>query len=215
MKKILGIALGILIIVSQTIINCSKSKKKSNYEPGISVNLPYNFKTDKAERLSIKAFDLNKTGNYDEAIRLYRQAIIIEPDNPKLFFDLSDCYFRKDNLEQAIQTIDTAIGLDTSYAFFYNNRGFYFYRMYDDQNALNNFSKAIKLDSVNWVFYANLALVHNSMNNLKEACRAFQISKRLGLNLADLNDQAELWEIEKICELETELLKKNIDADSK
>lgn len=188
---------------------CSRSKKNNSIS-WIPTNLPHQFKTAKGEQLSIEAFALKKAGKYDKAISLYRQAIIIESDNPRPFFDLAECLFQQDKLKEAIQAIDTAIILDTSYAGFYNNRGFYYYQLYDNQSAINNFKKAIDLDSTNYVFFANMALAYNGLNNSKEACKALDISKRLGLDLSDLNNERELIEIETFCKLEMpEVLKKN------
>jgi len=150
--------------------------------------------------LSVKAFDLRKSEKYDKAIDLYRQAIKIEPDNPRLFFDLSDCYSRINQLEQAIVTLDTAILLDNSYAGFYNNRGLNYYKLDNDQNAISAFRWAIQLDSNNWLFYANMALAYYSGKDQEDACNALRTAKRLGLDLTNNVDQDELTELIKLCE---------------
>jgi tetratricopeptide (TPR) repeat protein len=131
---------------------------------------------------------------------LYRQAIKIESDNPRLFFDISDCYSRINKLDQAIVTLDTAILLDNSYAGFYNNRGLNYYKLDNDQNAINDFKRAIQLDSINWVFYANIALAYYSAKNQEEACNALRTSIRLGLDLSNNHDQDELTELIEVCE---------------
>ena len=159
----------------------------------------FTFNTDKAEKLSMKAFDLKKTKDYDKAIQLYREAIQIEPDNPKLFFDLSDCYSKLNRLEQAISLLDTAIILDSSYAPFYKNRGLYYGNLNNSQKARIDFKKAIELDSSNFVIYANIALSYYYDKDSISACEAFRTSKSLGLTISSLNSNIGLRELNIIC----------------
>lgn len=196
-KILTYILVGVAIIL--LILNI-RIKPNKEHEDAVTIRTPYNFRSTKAEELSIKAFNLRNSRNYHKAILLYRQAIKIEPDNPKLFFDMSDCFFRLNNLRQAIQILDTAILLDSTFAPFYSNRGLYFYRIHEDQKALNDFLKATKLDSTSWVIYGNMALAYYSMNNLNEACAAFRLSKRFGLDFTELDNEDGLMKIRSICE---------------
>ena len=132
MKKYLAISILILtVLVFNIITNTSKENLKSGFpdDSYVTVSEPFTFQTEKAELLSVKAFDLKKRRNYYEAILLYREALEIEPDNPKLFFDLADCYSNINSLEYAVLLLDTAIILENSYAPFYNNRGLYYYNL--------------------------------------------------------------------------------------
>ena len=178
-----------------------KCKPKHKYKPptSVTIKLPYTFKTEKAEQLSIMAFNLRKAKNYEEAINMYRQAIKVEPENPKLFFDLSECYTSTDRPEQAILLLDTAIILDKSCAAFYNNRGLIYWRLYKDQNAINDYKKAIQLDSTNWVFYSNIAMAYYSDKKIPEACKAFQMAKYLGLDMTNLKENGNLEILKSIC----------------
>ncbi|MBK8141822.1 MAG: tetratricopeptide repeat protein [Chitinophagaceae bacterium] len=153
---------GIIFVI---ITNSPRKHSKTGF-PGQPIPTPFNFKTDKAEMLSIKAFKLNKQKEYDRAILLYREAIEIEPDNPKLFFDLSDCYFEINNLEQAILILDTAILLDSNYAPFYNNRGLYYCNLNKNKKGMIDLKKALQLDSSSYTIYLNLALAYYFDNNL-------------------------------------------------
>ncbi len=214
MNRDIKIALVILItLVTISAAIWIRSQSKQNPEPGIAVESPYTFKSRKAEQLSIKAFDLKSDQKYNKAIQLYQQAITIEADNPKLYFDLADCFFRINKLEEAIQQLDVAIILDSSYAPSFGNRGLYYYRLYDDKNALRNYLKSKQLDSTNFAIYANLALVYYDMNRFKEACETLDKSKHFGLTPDKLHDEYKLKKIESYCELE-KLLPEKIDTNS-
>ena len=197
--KIWWILFAVLFIALIILIPKSKSKQKYKSGSPISTTLPYNFRTEKAERLSIMAFDLRKEKKYNEAINLYRQAINKEPDNPRLFFDLSECYTSTNNPEKAISLLDTAIILDSSCAAFYNNRGLIYWHLYKDENAINDYKKAIQLDSSKWYFYSNLSLAYYANKKVLDACKMFKIAKRLGLDITLKETDQNLKKIEKIC----------------
>lgn len=177
------------------------NRPKSNFTTftDVAISLPYSFKTKEAEQLSIKAFDLKKSRQFDEAIELYKKAISIEQDNPKLFFDMAECYASTDRLIIAVHLMDTAISLDSLYAPFYSNRGLYNYKLYNDQDAINDYKKAIKLDAKNDVFHINLASVYYSNNNFSEACAEFKLAILLGTTLDDLKGQPEVEKLKDLC----------------
>ena len=199
MKKYISISILVLVGLIFIIITSPSRRTSTQGFSHISVSTPFTFKSDEAEQLSIKAFDLKKANKYDKAIQLYREAIKIEPDNPKLYFDLSDCYCRINNLEKAISILDTAITLDSSYAPFYNNRGLYYNNLYEDKKSIVDFKKAIKLDPSNYVYYSNMALLYYYDGDFLNACQSFNSSKRLGLSYSDINSSEGLKELNKIC----------------
>jgi len=151
----------------------------------IPIDMPFEFKKKEAEELSIKAFQLAKSKQYSDAIPIYRTAINIEPQNPKLYFDLANCYAFTDNLEQAILLLDTAIVLNSEFAPFYSNRGLLHYKLKQNDNAIRDFKYSIKLDSTNSKLYFNLSLVLYEQNQFEESCKAYKNAERLGLNTRD------------------------------
>jgi tetratricopeptide (TPR) repeat protein len=178
----------------------AKNNFKSDAERSIPIDLSYTFKEKKAEQLSIEAFELQKNKDYSQAINLYRQAIKVEPDNPKLFFDISNCYANTENWNEAIFMLDTAIALDRLNPAFYSNRGFYFWKLYKDQNAIDNYKKAISLDSTNWTFYSNLSIAYYTVKKEGEACKMFKIAQTLGLTTTTINSDRYLKKVEDLCE---------------
>lgn len=151
----------------------------------IPVNTPYKFDFKETEQLSIKAFELKKSKNYYEAIMVYRQALKIEPHNPSLLFDISDCYAFLNDLETAISFLDTAILFDSTYAPLFNNRGLAYYKLKENKKALKDYQKAIQIDSTQSTFFANIALVYYYENDYNKACEAILKAERLGLDLSN------------------------------
>ncbi|MFA8451946.1 MAG: tetratricopeptide repeat protein [Bacteroidales bacterium] len=154
-----------------------------NVERAIEVKLPYNFKFHKTESLSIKAFEAQKQKEFILSISLYKQAIKIEPDNPRLHFGISECYACTNDLELAKNELDTAIHLDDNNPFFYNNRGLLYYKLNENSNAILDFKKAIEIDSTQYSFFCNLALVFNSTMEYDEACKMIDKAEELGANI--------------------------------
>jgi tetratricopeptide (TPR) repeat protein len=99
MKILLNIST--LIFIAVVIVVAFKFKTKSKTPSEVSISLPYKFTTEKAEQLSIDAFELKKVKKYDEAIFLCQKALTIEQTNPKLLFDISDCYSKKGDLNSS------------------------------------------------------------------------------------------------------------------
>jgi tetratricopeptide (TPR) repeat protein len=171
----------------------------STGENWVEVDLPYSFKNKEAENLSAKAFNLRKESKFNEAIKIYDQAIQIEPDNPRLYFDVSVCYARKHLLKIAIQKLDTAIMLDSTYLGFYNNRGFFHYQLREDVQAIADLQKAIQLDNPSPDIYYNLSIVYYANNRLDDACNMFNQAKRLGLDIDHVKQQNEYKQLTKSC----------------
>lgn len=142
------------------------------------VQLHYEYRYQVTEDLAVKASKLKSDEFYNEAIFLYRQAIDIEPRNPKLRFDLSYCYAKINNLENAVLELDTAISIDKDNPYFYSNRGLMYYKMAKDSLALKDYETTIRLDSNDATVYYNIALVYDDLRLKSLACEAiFKLEK--------------------------------------
>lgn len=201
MRKVLIISSLVFIGFIFILITKSPSTNKRNRKAppkNIIIALPTSFKSEKTEQISVKAFALYEEKKYKEAIALYRFAIKLESGNPRLWFDLANCYMNMNNPEKAISLLDTAITLDSSYSAFYNNRGYLYYSLDYYQKAIEDLREAIQLDSGNWVIYLNIALAYYSNNNLQDACIALNSSKRL---CPDWTQTAGIIKLEKLNEI--------------
>ena len=152
-------------------------------EDGIGIELPYEFEYIETEQLSIKAHKLKNEGIYNSAITIYHEALKIEPENPRLFFDLSEAYAKSNRLETAITVLDAAIKLDSTNAAFYNNRGLLHYKLKEKNQAIANYLKAIQLDSTQLSLYLNLAMAYYYEDKFILACEAIDKAEKLGFNI--------------------------------
>ena len=152
-------------------------------EKSIPVTSPYSFKFKETENLCNKATDMRKSKDFYSAIMNYRQALKIEPKNPRLLFDISECYAKINDLETAIAVLDTAIMIDSTYTGFYNNRGLLYYKLNENEKAIKDYEKAIQIDSTQSSLYGNLALVLYSNGLFEKSCEAIKKAEKFGLKI--------------------------------
>lgn len=157
----------------------------NRYDVGSStpIDLPYKFRFKRTENLSVEAHSLKKSGHYYDAINIYKQAMEIEPENPRIYFDLSECYARVDKLEYAKALMDKAIQLDSSFAGSYSNRGLIYYKLNKNKEAIKDYQKAISLDSTQSTIFANLALVYYYEKDYYKSCKSMRKAEQLGLDI--------------------------------
>ncbi|WP_047546360.1 tetratricopeptide repeat protein [Psychroserpens sp. Hel_I_66] len=149
------------------------------------VSFDFKFDYPETKLLNEKAFDLKEKQLYYDAIEVYEEARKLEPKNLSLLFELSEAYARTNELEIAVELLDKAIIVDSSYSEFYNNRGLLFYKLKKDEKAIIDYEKAIELDPNQPVYHANLALVYFYQDTFDKACEEIQIAESRGFNLSD------------------------------
>lgn len=154
-----------------------------------TVSLPYKFSNKEAEELSNQASELESSKQYEEATRLYLQALEVEPFNPQLFFELSGSYSKINKLELAVSYLDTAISIDDSFAPFYINRGFLHYRLDERNKAFSDYYQAIQLDSMQHATFVNLAILFYDEKKYEKACENFKIAERLGYDIENNREE--------------------------
>ncbi len=68
-----------------------------------------------------------------------------------------------EKLTQALENFNEVLALDPSYAPSFNGRGLVWDRLFNFQEAINDFSKAIELDAGNAVYWHNRACCFRNM----------------------------------------------------
>ena len=76
-----------------------------------------------AEEWLKKGDEAIKAKNYDEAIKCYKQAIVIDPDKAAVHYYLGFAYDEKKMLDEAIAEYEKAIAIDPDYADAHYNLG--------------------------------------------------------------------------------------------
>ena len=77
---------------------------------------------------------------YDEAILLFQKALKASPNNPRILTDLGVAYFRKDDLERAIQYLEKAKSLDPMYGKPYLYLGMVYEKQDDYSKAISEYN---------------------------------------------------------------------------
>lgn len=91
------------------------------------------------------------------------------------------CYQVAGEYSKAMQCYSKATEQDPSYAAPYNDLGvIYYIYLNDAQKAIEKFNKALDLDPYCIGAHTNLALIHESLNNKKEALKHWTERVRLG-----------------------------------
>lgn len=125
----------------------------------------------------------------------------IEPDNPRLYFNLAICYSFMDSFNFELKSLDQAIHLDPGFAGFYFFRGKALYKHGLLSDAIKDYQKAVSIDSANWVFYTNMAMAYYDKGEVDSACYNFKKAKKLGFEFTTNNKQDLLRQIEVKCNL--------------
>ncbi|WP_026710733.1 tetratricopeptide repeat protein [Flavobacterium filum] len=152
-------------------------------EEKVTVKLPYSFKYKSTEKMSNEACSFVKSKDYYSAILTFEKALKIEPENPMLLLEISSCYANVNKLEKAIDYLNVAINIDSTYEGLYNNRGLLYHKLNDDDKAIKDFESAIKINPNQSFLYANLAISLYQSNKYSEACLAIQKAKQLGFKI--------------------------------
>lgn len=149
-------------------------------EGGEEVTLPYTFSNSDAAKLSLHGDTLRNSENCEAAVNYYNAAKKLEPGNPGIYFNLSECYSSMNALELAVSELDTAIMLDDQYSASYNNRGLLYSKLGQNEKAMADYKMAISLDSTHYPPYYNLAIAYYRNEQYDSACSALNMAERIG-----------------------------------
>jgi tetratricopeptide (TPR) repeat protein len=180
----------------------SKETKAINtfdFIEGKNTYLPYQFNNMTASQLNDEANYYFSEKHYNKAINKLKEAILIEPDNPKLHFNLSSCYSLTDSFHLELESLNQAIKLDSNFYGFYLFRGIAFHKHNDLSNAIKDFQKAMSINSSNWVVYTNIARAYFEKGEVDSACRNMKIAKTLGFSLPESDMPNVFLQIEQRC----------------
>ncbi|MBR4384309.1 MAG: tetratricopeptide repeat protein, partial [Selenomonadaceae bacterium] len=189
-----------------TIITQTREAQKSSAENERTVEdlrERYNRATSQAERDKIRqqmndadrdflANQKNEDGlklyyakDYQGAIRLYSEAIELNPKFAGAYYNRGTAYAALKQHEQAIQDFDKAIQLNPNYAEAYNNRGVAYRHLKQHERAIQDFDKAIQLDPNDAAAYSNRGAAYGELKQYERAIQDYDKAIQLHPNYAD------------------------------
>lgn len=124
-----------------------------------------------------------KTGNYQEAIKDFDQAIALNPKNADAYYNRGLTYNSLKQYTQALKDYTRAIQLNPGNALVYFNRGVNYSALQQYDQALKDFNRGIQINPGNALAYFNRGVTYNSLKHydlaLKDYSQAIQINPEL------------------------------------
>src|SRR5215468_11267362 len=145
---------------------------------------------EKAKNEAIKAsFEGGRTAmaakNYDEAIRLFKEAAEKDPTQHVIYANLADAYSQSKKYDDAAAAYDKAIELKPDEAAYYNNLGIVLANAGKIDEATQKLQKAAELNPAGaGQSYYNLGAVLTNKGKTKEAGDAFKKAIELNPSMA-------------------------------
>ena len=124
--------------------------------------------------------ELYMQGNYQEAMKLYNEAIQIKPDFSWPYNNRGGIYLTLGNYQQAINEYNKAIELDHKNAFSYGHRGSAYYELGNKKQAIADYNKAIELDPKSEYAYIKRGIAYSNLGNKEQAIADY--SKAIEIN---------------------------------
>jgi len=135
-----------------------------------------------------KAVDLQRSGQYDQAITMYQKAIAIQPGNADFKYAVGTAYQQKGDLDQALSNYNLASNMMPANADYKKaikdatvlKAGPLVKQAFDKQTAgdlpgaIDLYTQALKLDTDNGSVYMNLGVAYQASDNFKAAYDAYQ-----------------------------------------
>ena len=129
--------------------------------------------------LLVKAATVTQTyfeDKTDDAIDYYTRLLKIEPENPKIYYELGHLYIQKNDRLSSINAFKLALEKDSENPFYHNSLAFALVQVEHYDEAIEHYKKAISLNPENeWtaIVCQALALIYHQIKNNLEAALAF------------------------------------------
>ncbi len=147
-----------------------------------------------------KAHNTLKSGNAEEAVRLYTAALLSHPDHPDILSDRGVAYLHLNDREKCMRDLNRALELQPDYSYRYASRAFARNNFGDLDGAIADYRKAIELDPDDAVAHNNLGLLLEQKGYKHEAEQRFERADKLSKQenrLLGLLDEIEVDKAEK------------------
>lgn len=130
--------------------------------------------TESFETLQLNGFEAIKQKDFERALAIFKQALLLDPTSVSLHNNLSNVFVALKNTEEALKHLYEAIRLQPQHAESYNNLGRLYYKQARIPEALPHFEKALRLDPNYWEAHYNLAHSLSVLNQLDSAAAHYQ-----------------------------------------
>jgi len=155
---------------------------KSNH-PGVRYLLKEYQQLKNIKESEIEAADFNRllqlgerfleNNINDKAIKAFKRAAEINPSSALVHYNLGTSYYRKGELNHALQNLNLAVRLKSNYAQALNMRGLIYYAKNNKRQSINDFSRAIEINQDFTHAFNNRGIVLASNGEFYRALKDF------------------------------------------
>ena len=117
--------------------------------------------------------------NFEEAVKWFKEAIRLDPNNGSKYADLGWLYLHLKNYEEAEINLKKAIDLDPGDQHNYTGLGLAYKGLNNYKEAISAFKEGISLDPRNGLNYSALGSLYQEQNNYDEALRWYNEAVRV------------------------------------
>jgi len=135
-----------------------------------------------------QGFEAAKIGNHGEAIRLYEQALQVEPNNDAALLGLADAALRSQNMPKMQEATGKLVELSDTYVNGMFTQGIYFFNSGDLANAEKTFARITELNYKFSSSYYYLSAIYGRQNKFVEAVANVEQYDKYGGNQAQAYD---------------------------
>jgi len=152
----------------------------SDFDQCLILNKEYPFSYD---AYISKGFADYNTGNYEDALLCFQQAIIMEPKKATGYDGLGCVYFALEKFELSVSIFNTAIVLAPDNDVLYTNRGNALYRIMAFDKAIEDYTKALEINPGNEHAFNGRGICLHQFEKYTKAISAFE----KGIELSPFN----------------------------
>ena len=138
-----------------------------------------NFPAKTKEQWLAEGLTNHKAGHYEQALRAFDQAMLIDPDYARAYRSKGDVLYDFKHYEEALAAYGQAIRLDPDHARIYSNRGDILMHLKRYEEALAAYEQAIRLVPNLAPNYNEKVNVLFSLKRYEEALAAYEAAIRL------------------------------------
>lgn len=117
-----------------------------------------------------KGIEAFQQSHWDEALNKFQDALLNDPENPLLHFNIGDVYYKKKNYQEALKSFEKVLSTDDVQLQerAYYNLGNVHYQMNKYQDAISAYKKALELDPTDQDAKHNLELVRAKLKEMAQ-----------------------------------------------
>ena len=123
------------------------------------------------------------SGDHEQAIESYNQAIKLDPQNSTAYNNRAAAYNHLGQQERAIQDVSESIRLDPHDSTTHSNRGAMYHALRQYERAVEDYGESIRLDPQNANTYAFRALAYAALEQAEESVQDYSEAIRIVPNI--------------------------------